>query len=117
LLDADARPFIQAATTAGAGVVRSADSLQATMARLTDIATERTTTEGSPGAWETTGLHTVATVITRHARLREETRGGHWRRDHPTRDDDHWRGHLVSTVDADGTLRTRYQPVEETFQT
>lgn len=113
LLDPAARPFIQAATTTGAGVIRSADSLAATAARLADITAERPTAE-SPGAWETTGLHAVASVITRHAMLREETRGGHWRSDHPSRDDDHWRGHLVSTVDADGTLNTRYQPVEET---
>ena len=60
-------------------------------------------------AWETANLHTVATTLVGHATLREETRGGHWREDHPDRDDLRWRGHLVSVLDTDGNLHTRFE--------
>ena len=42
------------------------------------------------------------------ARLREETRGSHWRDDFPERDDEKWRGHLDTTLAADGTLLTAF---------
>ncbi|HEU0041003.1 MAG TPA: L-aspartate oxidase [Jiangellaceae bacterium] len=113
LLDADARPFVQSAMTAGAGVLRSAGSLDTLRARLAGLAAERQSGVPSPEAWETTNLHTVAVALGRHAALREETRGGHWREDFPQRDDDRWRGHLVSTVDPDGELTTTYRPMED----
>jgi L-aspartate oxidase len=113
LLEADARPFVQSAMTAGAGVLRSAGSLNTLQARLAGLAAERQSGVPSPEAWETTNLHTVAVALGRHATLREETRGGHWREDFPRRDDDRWRGHLVSTVDLDGELTTTYRPMED----
>jgi L-aspartate oxidase len=113
LLDADARPFVQSAMTAGAGVVRSADSLETLVSRLAGLAVERRSAVPGTDAWETTNLHTVATVLGRHALLRTETRGGHWRCDHPDRDDDHWRGHLISALDGDGVLGTTYHPLKE----
>ncbi len=113
LLDADARPFVQSAMTAGAGVVRTADSLGTLGSRLAGLAAERSGSRPGTDAWETTNLHTVATVLGRHALLRTETRGGHWRSDHPDRDDDHWRGRLVSTLDDDGVLGTTYHPLKE----
>ena len=48
--------------------------------------------------WETTNLHTVAAALVAAARLREETRGSHWREDFPDSDDEHWRGHLDVTL-------------------
>ncbi|GAA2606831.1 L-aspartate oxidase [Streptomyces axinellae] len=45
--------------------------------------------------WETTNLHLVAQVLVEAAALREETRGCHWREDHPDRDDTAWRRHLI----------------------
>ena len=60
---------------------------------------------GEPGTetWETTNLLTVATALAGAALLREETRGTHWRDDHPDADDA-WRGHLETTLGDDGTL-------------
>ncbi|NED98854.1 L-aspartate oxidase [Phytoactinopolyspora halotolerans] len=114
LLDAEALPFIQSAMTAGAGVLRSAWSLGTLRARLDQLGRERSSTVPTPGAWEATNVHTVAATLERHATLREETRGGHWREDFPVRDDDRWRGHLVSTVDPDGVVETKFQPMRET---
>jgi L-aspartate oxidase len=42
-------------------------------------------------------LHTVAALMARAARRREESRGGHYRLDFPVRDDVRWRRHLVDT--------------------
>jgi len=95
---------------ADAGVLRSASSLGDAARRLADI-------DGADGAtpstedWETTNLHQIATVLVRHATLREETRGSHWREDFPERDDAGWRVRLVTRVDDDGVLTTTTEPV------
>jgi L-aspartate oxidase len=109
LLAPDARLFIQGAMTTGAGVIRSAATLAATAEALDRLTVERASGEPSTEAWETANLHTVAATLVRHAALREESRGGHWREDFPERDDARWRGHLVSSLDGDGGLRTRFE--------
>ena len=43
------------------------------------------------------------------ARLREETRGSHWREDSPDRDDAQWSGHF-DTVLTDGTTSMVFHP-------
>ena len=48
----------------------------------------------------------AATVaLTAAATLRQETRGSHWRDDHPARDDARWSGHVDVTLDDDGVRR------------
>lgn len=108
LLNADTRAFTQSAMTAGAGVLRSAASLETLIARLATLAQERQHDVPTPQAWEATNLHAVAATLGRHALRREETRGGHWREDFPLRDDERWLGHLVSVIEDDGTLTTTY---------
>jgi L-aspartate oxidase len=110
LLTPDARLYIQGALTTEAGVVRSGGSLDAATERLDRIVHERATRHASTEAWETTNLHAVAATLVRHATIREESRGGHWREDFSERDDSRWRGHLISRLDADGVLHTRYEP-------
>ena len=61
--------------------------------------------------WEITNLLTVAAALVTAARNREETRGAHWRDDFPERDDTRWRGHLLTTLTADGLLRTDFAPL------
>jgi L-aspartate oxidase len=109
LLAPDARLFVQGAMTAGAGVVRTATSLATAATCLDQLVEERRAGAPTTEAWETANLHTVATTLVGHATLREETRGGHWREDHPDRDDLRWRGHLVSVLDTDGNLHTRFE--------
>jgi L-aspartate oxidase len=106
LLDPSIRIEVGEAMTAGAGVLRSAESLAATSDRLAELGA-RTTTSPSPAAWEATDLHAVATALVSAALLREETRGAHWREDFPEADDA-WRGHLVTTLDG-----TRLEPLRE----
>ncbi|HEX5569182.1 MAG TPA: L-aspartate oxidase [Streptomyces sp.] len=102
LLPPEARYAIQRIMTAGAGVLRSADSL-ARAAEALDELTPVPQDDGTgskpaePGveSWETTNLHLVARVLVAAALRRTETRGCHWREDHPDRDDAAWRRHLV----------------------
>ncbi|MDT0446895.1 L-aspartate oxidase [Streptomyces johnsoniae] len=100
LLPTGARTAIQRAMTAGAGVLRSAAGLAAAAADLDRLAadTDRKPAEPGTDTWETANLHLVARVLVAVAALRPETRGCHWREDHPERDDAHWRRHLVATL-------------------
>jgi L-aspartate oxidase len=103
------RPLQQVMDTE-AGVLRSAESLTAAdeqLARLGEAGGATPSTED----WETTNLHQIATVLVRHALMRTETRGSHWREDFPLRDDEHWRVRLVTRIDDDGVLTTRHEPV------
>jgi L-aspartate oxidase len=113
LLDSSARVQVQAAMTAGSGPVRSAQSLASTAAALRDLALAATSTESGPQSWETTNLLHIGQVLTLAAFLREETRGGHVRSDHPETVDPQWRGHTLIARGADGTLSTTFEPVPE----
>ncbi|GHB11066.1 L-aspartate oxidase [Streptomyces chryseus] len=121
LLDPATRIEIQRIMTAGAGVLRSAESLDhaatALEALYRSAAAEADHRDGGdtgdgdgakdaePGvdAWEATNLLLVSRVLVAAARAREETRGCHWREDRPDRDDD-WRRHLVVRLTPDRTL-------------
>ncbi|HUP39907.1 MAG TPA: hypothetical protein VM115_07285, partial [Vicinamibacterales bacterium] len=46
------------------------------------------------GAWRRASLITVASLIARAALRREESRGGHFRNDFPSRDDLKWKVHV-----------------------
>ncbi|RBM22077.1 L-aspartate oxidase [Streptomyces sp. PT12] len=100
LLPPEARATIQRVMTAGAGVLRSSASLAEAAVALDALASDVDRKPAEPGAeaWETANLHLVARVLTAVASLRPETRGSHWREDHPERDDAHWRRHLVVTL-------------------
>ena len=105
VVPAAARGDLQRAMTEGAGVLRSAASLEAT-AKSLDALAERPGAASGPEAWETTNLLTVATALVNAAGRRTETRGSHWREDFADRDDARWRVRLVQRLDADGSLRT-----------
>ncbi|BDM73080.1 L-aspartate oxidase [Streptomyces nigrescens] len=122
LLAPETRTAVQRIMTAGAGVLRSAESLARAAAELDRVhreATEAAAQEAGapeaaqkapePGveAWEATNLLCVARVLVAAARRREETRGCHWREDHPDRDDASWRRHFRITLDADRALTIR----------
>jgi L-aspartate oxidase len=52
-------------------------------------------TESAVAGWELQNMLTVAFLITAAAYARTESRGTHYRSDFPTRDDAHWRLHLL----------------------
>ncbi len=47
--------------------------------------------------WQLASVTTVARLIARAAERREESRGGHYRLDHPARDDEHWKRRVRET--------------------
>ncbi|MFK4111607.1 L-aspartate oxidase [Streptomyces sp. NPDC002176] len=115
LLAPEDKLAVQRIMTEGAGVLRSAASLERAARRLAELhdrASDALDGEGKtaePGVdtWEATNLLDVARVLVAAAALREETRGCHWREDHADRDDAHWRRHLVVTLRADRSLAVR----------
>jgi L-aspartate oxidase len=50
---------------------------------------------GATAGWELQNMLTVCHLITSAAHARTESRGAHYRVDYPTRDDAHWRLHLL----------------------
>ena len=43
---------------------------------------------------------------------RTESRGGHFREDHPLRDDANWLKHTLAYREGDGSIRMEYKPVK-----
>jgi L-aspartate oxidase len=115
LLPYGARFEVQRIMTAGAGVLRSAAGLAGAAAAL-DALTARAaeelerdgkTAEPCVESWEATNLALVARVLVEAAGRRAETRGCHWREDHPERDDAGFRRHLVVRLTPGRTLDVR----------
>ncbi|MGK5743213.1 L-aspartate oxidase [Micromonospora sp. URMC 103] len=106
VVPADGTPVLQRAMTRGAGVLRSAETLAATAGVLTDLGAGR----GRPRTadWEATNLITVASALVAAAYARQETRGCHWREDHPAADE-RWLGHLVGAVGGQGRLTQHWE--------
>ena len=86
--------------TEQAGVLRSADGLTTALDELARLA-DKPGEIGTRG-WEATNLLTISTALAEAARLREETRGSHWREDFPARDDVRWAGHVDARLTDDG---------------
>ncbi|MEA3019229.1 MAG: L-aspartate oxidase [Actinomycetota bacterium] len=81
------RDRLQRAMTAGAGVLRSDASLAETLHAIDEIAAEvRASGETSPAMAEIRNLLDVGAALVHAARARTESRGNHWRSDHPDLD-------------------------------
>lgn len=110
LLDPGSRGRLTATMSARVGALRSGAGLTVAAGELAAIAGLLGTAEPGVAGWEATDLLTVATALTAAAGAREETRGCHWREDHPD-DEDAWRVHLDVRLHADGTLQLTPRPV------
>jgi L-aspartate oxidase len=108
VVPAKVRQPLQEAMTAGAGVLRSAESLAEAGASLAQFGTGRAPAQ--TGSWEATNLLTVASALVSAASVREETRGCHWREDFPTTSDA-WLGHLLARIEPDGRPAHTWEPV------
>ena len=83
VVDAAIRPDLQAVMTEQAGVLRSSDGLAAALDEASRPCSPTRPGEIGTRAWEATNLLTISTALAEAARLREETRGSHWREDFP----------------------------------
>jgi L-aspartate oxidase len=109
LLDAGVLREVTTTMTEGAGVLRSAASLEGAGKSLGQLAGQPAATP-HPDAWEATNAHLVASALVAAAAQRTETRGCHWREDFPE-PREAFRGHLVTQLSGAGTLDTTYEPV------
>jgi L-aspartate oxidase len=100
---------LQQAMTRGAGVLRSADSLGATVDELGALADKRAAP--NTATWEATNLLTVASALVAAAAERAETRGCHWREDYPDADPA-WLGHLLASRGATGSIMETFEELQ-----
>ena len=111
LLDSAHRIEVQRAMTRGSGPVRSAESTAEAIAALAALAAlPRGGAEQGPHTWETTNLLHLGQALSLVAHLREESRGGHVRRDFPDRDDARWLTHQTLQRAADDLTTVSERP-------
>jgi succinate dehydrogenase / fumarate reductase, flavoprotein subunit len=118
---ADIRSELQAEMTLNASVFRTDESLRsvgATIDRLEERYTAISVTDQSrrfnyelSEALELGYLLDVAKALVAAALARTESRGGHFRDDHPLRDDANWLRHSLAYRQPDGSIRLDYKPV------
>ena len=111
LVDVAARGPLTGTMSARVAALRTGRGLAEAADRLAALGERTTAVPGVPG-WETTDLLTVATAITAAAAARQETRGCHWREDHPDAADE-WRVHLDVRLDDEGQVQLTRRPVGE----
>ncbi len=76
------------------GIAREAGGLNAAIDRLSKIVDSMSGALISKEGFQVANLATVALLIAQAAITREESRGGHFRTDFPSRDDEHWKRHV-----------------------
>ncbi|MCZ2803942.1 L-aspartate oxidase [Modestobacter sp. VKM Ac-2983] len=111
LVDVAARAPLTTTMSARVAALRSGPGLAEAAEQLATLGEWTTAVPGVPG-WETTDLLTVATAITAAAAARQETRGCHWREDHPEAVEE-WQLHLDVQLADDGRVRLTRRPVGE----
>jgi L-aspartate oxidase len=111
LLPATDRSRIQRLAHDGVGPVRERDGLDAAWEELRGIrrpgrfVAANVTVTPQTAEWETTNVAQTAAGIIAAARVREESRGGHFRRDFPAVNDKAWKQRLAVTFDEDNHIR------------
>ncbi|WP_148573972.1 L-aspartate oxidase [Nocardioides caldifontis] len=93
LADPGVFQHLQATMTENAGVLRSDSGLAVAGDQLAALLDKPGPHPGTE-AWQATNLLTLGSALVEAARLRTETRGSHWREDHPDTDDARWAGHV-----------------------
>lgn len=83
-----------------AGIMRDGKQLRAALQELGAMHVSHSA-HASRADYEHANLHTLASLITRSALAREESRGSHYRADFPYRDDDNFQKHSTVAKDQD----------------
>ncbi len=84
------------------GIVRSAEGLEEAETVVAEVRSQLRLPGRDPEELELINLLTVADLMVRAARMREESRGVHLRSDFPTRNDALWRRHIRVALGAQG---------------
>jgi succinate dehydrogenase / fumarate reductase flavoprotein subunit len=118
---ADIRDELQAEMTNKASVFRTAETLGSVLATVGSLQERYTRASVQDKgrrfnydlveALELGYLLDLAEALAVSALARTESRGAHFRDDHPLRDDANWMRHTLASRAADGTLRLDYKPV------
>ncbi len=132
-LPADLRDELKQVMSDRVGIFRTAEDLRAAVERIAELRDRfprvRLTSAGRrynldlSRTLELEHKLEIAEAIALGALERTESRGSHWRVDHPTRDDDNWLHHTLAVRAEDGSCRlarkpvtiTSYAPAERTY--
>jgi succinate dehydrogenase / fumarate reductase flavoprotein subunit len=104
------------------GIVRQEDEMKRALdglerlwdrARRVGVAGNREYNPGWHTALDLANLLTVSQAITRSALERKESRGAHFRADHPQKDPAFGKFNIVVAKASDGTMQVRRQPIPE----
>jgi succinate dehydrogenase / fumarate reductase, flavoprotein subunit len=119
---ADIRDELQDGMFDLAFVVRTEDGLRKMQDILRGLRAryERVAIDDHGGVFNTDLMEAVelgflldcADALVASALARDESRGGHYREDHPLRDDANWLKHSLATRRPDGTIALDYKPVK-----
>jgi succinate dehydrogenase / fumarate reductase flavoprotein subunit len=120
----DIREELKQTMTLKVGVYRDAEDMKPAQAKLRELrsrfAKTRVEDKGknfNVNLLEAMGLSNMlefSELILDGGLEREESRGAHFRTDHPTRDDDNWLRHTMAFRTEDGGHELRYKPVKIT---
>lgn len=92
-VEASVRPEIAETMSHGAGVLRSVESLQETLQRLDELSAKEAAAV-DVDVWQSSNLLLLAQSIATAAKIRQETRGSHWREDFPETEES-WRKRIL----------------------
>ncbi|MEX1046769.1 MAG: succinate dehydrogenase flavoprotein subunit [Actinomycetota bacterium] len=119
---ADIRDELQENMFDLAGVVRTEESLRKMQGILSELRERlsRVVVQDKGKVFNTELMETVelgflldcSDTLVAAAMARDESRGGHFREDHPLRDDDHWLKHSLAYREPDGSVRLDYKDVK-----
>jgi L-aspartate oxidase len=99
---ADLRKLLTHIMWEDVGVYRDGEGLQTALEALTEL--PAAVGDGRE-AIEYANMRLVGELIARSALKRTESRGAHYREDHPESNDEHWRRNILLTRQDDGSLR------------